>query len=87
MEERAQLNKIGIQDDPIWLHDIGDNKEMTRNCTALRLLRESSDVATKNDVPESKEQNVPQLPSSNQKALTVCTENMENMKKGFSRCD
>ena len=161
MEEGTQLNESGIQNDTVWLHDLGDNSSTARtqmcsmkksttvswrngscngpaapfktmwtqygsfgklqvsdnlsepvsnlddrklefcsersseklykqkrkpNSTALQLLGENWDVATKNEVSESKEQNVSQRLSLKHKSLPIgCTENTKNKGKDFSR--
>ena len=161
MEEGTQLNEVGIQNDTVWLHDLGDNSSMARtqmcpmkksttvswrngscngpaapfktmwtqygsfgklqvsdtlwepvsnlddrklefcgersseklynqkrkpNSTALQLLGENWDVATKNDVSESKEQNISQRLSLKHKSLPIgCTENTKNKGEDFSR--
>ena len=57
-----------------------------RNSTALQLLGENSDVATENDVSESRELNVVQRLSLKHKSISIgCTENNENRRKTFSR--
>ena len=57
-----------------------------RNFTALQLLGENSDVATENDVSESRELNVVQRLSLKHKSISIgCTENNENKRKTFSR--
>ena len=57
-----------------------------RNSTALQLLGEYSDVATENDVSESRELIVVQRLSLKHKSISIgCTENNENKRKSFSR--
>ena len=57
-----------------------------RNSTALQLLGENSDVATENDVSESKEQNAAQRLSSKYKSPPIgCKESIEHKGKKFSR--
>ena len=59
-----------------------------QNSTALELFGENSDVATKNDVSVSKEQNTAQRLSSQHKSFPIgCKENIENSGKNFSRCN
>ena len=59
-----------------------------RNSTALQLFGENSDVATKNDVSVSKEQNAAQRLSSEHKSPPIgCKENVEHKEKNSSRCN
>ena len=57
-----------------------------QNSTALQLFEENSDVATKNDVSVSKEQNAAQRLSSEHKSPPIgCKENIEHKEKYSSR--
>ena len=57
-----------------------------QNSTALQLFGENSDVATKNDVSVSKEQNAPQRLSSQHKSSPIgCKESIEHKRKNSSR--
>ena len=57
-----------------------------QNSTALQLFGENSDVATKNDVSVSKEQNAAQRLSSEHKSPPIgCKENIEHKVKNSSR--
>ena len=57
-----------------------------QNSTALQLFGENSDVATKNDVSVSKEQNAAQRLSSEHKSPPIgCKENIEHKEKNSSR--
>ena len=57
-----------------------------QNSTALQLFGENSDVATKNDVSVSKEQNAAQRLSSEHKSPSIgCKENIEHKEKNSSR--
>ena len=57
-----------------------------QNSTALQLFGENSDVATKNDVPVSKEQNAAQRLSSPYKSPPIgCKESIEHKRKNSSR--
>ena len=57
-----------------------------QNSTALQLFGENSDVATKNDVPVSKEQNAALRLSSQHKSPPIgCKESLEHKRKNSSR--
>ena len=57
-----------------------------QNSTALQLFGENSDVATKNDVSVSKEQNAAQRLNSEHKSPPIgCKENIEHKEKNSSR--
>ena len=57
-----------------------------QNSTALQFFGENSDVATKNDVSVSKEQNAAQRLSSEHKSPPIgCKENIEHKEKNSSR--
>ena len=61
-------------------------QERKRNSTALQLLEENTDVATENNVSESKEQNAAQRLISKYKSIPIgCIENTEHERKNFSR--
>ena len=61
-------------------------QQRKRNSTALQLLGENVDVATKNDVSLSKELNVVQRLSSEHKSPPIgCKENIEHKEKNSSR--
>ena len=59
-----------------------------QNSTALQLFGENSDVATKNDVSVSKEQNAALRLSSQHKSSPIgCKESLEHKRKNSSRCN
>ena len=63
-------------------------QQRKRNSTALQLLGENVDVATKNDVSVSKELNVVQRLSLKHKSIPIgYTENIEHKGKNSSRCN
>ena len=62
------------------------NQKRKQNSTALQLFGENSDVATKNDVSVSKEQNAAQRLSSPYKSPPIgCKESIEHKRKNSSR--
>ena len=98
----GSIGKLEVSDDLLELDGNLDEKKLEfcgerssvslykqkrkRNSTALQLLGEYTNVATKNDVSISKEQNAAQRLSSQHKSLPIgCKESIEHKGKNSSR--